>query len=215
MSGKQITTVVVAICAAVVAAPVAVGAATGSLINITDPYTAANKARVNAKGAVAVTARDGVTGVQAKIDAAGKTLVSDGGTSLTVDGTVNARPAIPAAASRFHVTAVAAASDYPIDTVPVPAGKSLAITDIVFTNVGGAGSYVRLEVATSSDAACTADVVVSRELTILAAPAYETSTASLASALVIPASAGNRCLQIFTAKSGEGNASTTVTGFSF
>jgi hypothetical protein len=41
---------VVAICLAVISAPAAVYAATGSLVNITDPVTSSSKARVTAKG---------------------------------------------------------------------------------------------------------------------------------------------------------------------
>jgi hypothetical protein len=75
LSGRQITTVVVAVCVAVIAFPVGVLAATGSLVNITDPVHKSNKARV---------------------DNGGRLYVGDGGGSLTVDGTVNGRPVAPA-----------------------------------------------------------------------------------------------------------------------
>ena len=49
-SSRQITTMVVAICAAAVLTPVAVMAATGNPVNIVDPYIGARVARVDAGG---------------------------------------------------------------------------------------------------------------------------------------------------------------------
>src|SRR5689334_7909020 len=69
-------------CAAIVALAVPVGAfaATGSLVNITDPVNDAYKARVNAVGQLAVG------------DGGGKVSVDDGGGTITVDGQVTAAP---------------------------------------------------------------------------------------------------------------------------
>lgn len=69
-TGRQLTTMVVAACIAVVAAPVGAMAATGSLINIADPANAAQVAHV---------------------DASGHLYVGDGSGALTVDGTVSAK----------------------------------------------------------------------------------------------------------------------------
>lgn len=55
-TGRQVTTIVVAIAVAIVAFPVGVFAATGSLVNITDPVTKSHKARVNASGRMLVDA---------------------------------------------------------------------------------------------------------------------------------------------------------------
>jgi hypothetical protein len=60
---------------AVIAFPVGVLAATGSLVNITDPVHKSNKARV---------------------DGGGRLYVGDGNGPLTVDGTVSGRPVAPA-----------------------------------------------------------------------------------------------------------------------
>ena len=87
LSGGHIVTIVVAICAAVVLAPVGVMAATGSFVNITDPVTAANKARVNSAGALQATQVDPTTRSAARVDG-GKLRVGDGSGGLTVDGTV-------------------------------------------------------------------------------------------------------------------------------
>jgi hypothetical protein len=75
-SGTHITVMVVAICIACVGAPVAVAASTGSFVNITDPVTAAYKARVSAKGSLLVSPRDAVSGYNAKVDSAGRQLVT-------------------------------------------------------------------------------------------------------------------------------------------
>ena len=92
-SGTHITIMVVAISLAVVGAPVAVAASTGSFINITDPVTATYKARVTAKGSLAVTPRDAATGFSAKVDVLGRQLVTG---PVTVGGKVTVMPALPA-----------------------------------------------------------------------------------------------------------------------
>jgi hypothetical protein len=74
-SGRQITTIVVAVAVAVVAFPAGVLAAGGSLVTITDPVHPARKASVSIDGAL---------------------MVGDGGKSLTVDGTVHTQPLAPA-----------------------------------------------------------------------------------------------------------------------
>lgn len=75
-SGTNVTVMVVAVCLAIVGAPVAVAASTGSFINITDPVTAAYKARVTPKGSLAVTPRDAVSGYNAKVDSLGRQQVT-------------------------------------------------------------------------------------------------------------------------------------------
>jgi hypothetical protein len=59
LSNRQLVTVVVAICAAAVLAPVSVMAATGSLVNITDPVEGARRARVTRAGTLTVETRAG------------------------------------------------------------------------------------------------------------------------------------------------------------
>ena len=60
-SSKQIVTMVVAVCAAAVLAPVGVMAATGSLVNVVDPVLADRKVRVGSAGSLQVETRPGVT----------------------------------------------------------------------------------------------------------------------------------------------------------
>ena len=60
LTGKQLVTMVVAISVAAVLTPVGVMAATGTLVNITDPNNAARKAKVTAAGALQVEQRAGL-----------------------------------------------------------------------------------------------------------------------------------------------------------
>ena len=59
-TGKQVVTMVACVCAAVVLAPVGVMAATGQLVNITDPTNANRKAKVGSSGTVYTESRAGV-----------------------------------------------------------------------------------------------------------------------------------------------------------
>jgi hypothetical protein len=88
-TNKQVAAVVVALCLGCGLAPAGAVVAR-QVFSIADPVDASHKARVNAKGGLAVTARDGATGAQAKIDSGGHALVGDGHGALTVDGSVQA-----------------------------------------------------------------------------------------------------------------------------
>ncbi|HEV2891558.1 MAG TPA: hypothetical protein VGX28_14390 [Frankiaceae bacterium] len=94
LSGGQIVTIVVAICAAVVLAPVGVMAATGQLVNIADPVTGGNQARVNSAGSLYTAQVDPSTRSVGRVDG-GKVRVGDGSGNLTVDGAVLARDMDP------------------------------------------------------------------------------------------------------------------------
>ena len=58
---KHVVTMVVALSAAVILAPVGVLAATGQLVNITDPSNSARKARVSSDGSLRVESRAGAS----------------------------------------------------------------------------------------------------------------------------------------------------------
>lgn len=74
-SSRQVVTIVVSVCAAVVFAPVALYAASISAVTISDPSHPTHKAHVTSKG---------------------RLVVGDESGPLTVDGTVKDRPATPA-----------------------------------------------------------------------------------------------------------------------
>lgn len=90
LTGRHIVTIVASICAAVVLAPVGVMAATGQLVNIADPVTGSNQARVNSGGGLHVSQVDPSTRSVGRVDG-GKVRVGDGSGNLTVDGAVLAR----------------------------------------------------------------------------------------------------------------------------
>jgi hypothetical protein len=97
LSGTNITVIVVALCAAIVLAPIGAMAASGQLVNITDPGHKNQKARVSTKGSLITSLRDAATGANAKVDAAGEQLVS-------VPGSVTAHVADPTTGVGAKVT---------------------------------------------------------------------------------------------------------------
>ena len=99
ITGRQLVAVVAMISAAIVLAPVGAVAASSVFTSIADPVHPSYKARVTAKGGLAVTTQDGATGVRAKVDRSGHAVVGDGSGALTVDGSV--RGYAPAATWHF------------------------------------------------------------------------------------------------------------------
>jgi len=61
LEARHVVAIVACVCAAAVLAPVGVMAATGSLVNITDPSYASRKARVSADGSMRVESRAAAT----------------------------------------------------------------------------------------------------------------------------------------------------------
>lgn len=59
---RHVVTMVVAVCAAAVLAPVGVMAATGQLVNIADPFSSARTARVSSDGSLRVESRAAASG---------------------------------------------------------------------------------------------------------------------------------------------------------
>lgn len=107
-SGRQITVMVVATCAAVILAPVAVAASTGNLVNITDPVNAAAKARVASTGSLATAPRDPYTGSWGRVDGGalrvgGTVHTVAGGGTQAVTGTVTAVPGPPSGPFEFSM----------------------------------------------------------------------------------------------------------------
>jgi hypothetical protein len=87
-------TIIVVTVLIVVAFPFAAFAVTGSNVFVTDA-TSGVRAKVDSKQNLQSAIHDATSGVGAKVDASGKLTVGDGSGSLTVDGTVNDRPALP------------------------------------------------------------------------------------------------------------------------
>jgi hypothetical protein len=71
----HVVAIVGSICAAVVLAPVAVNAATGTAVNIVDKFDVNSKVRISSKGTMWTTPTDPATGVTSKVDSAGRQVV--------------------------------------------------------------------------------------------------------------------------------------------
>ncbi|MDX6274675.1 MAG: hypothetical protein QOJ92_1885 [Frankiales bacterium] len=129
LSGKQIVALVAIVGATMVFTPVAVSAATGSFVNITDPTTASYKARVNSAGGLWGTLVDPVSKSQARV-IGGRLSVGDTSGPLTVDGAVDAvetKPRQP----YVMVLASAETTGTSVNNLgDVPAGKTFVIQTV-------------------------------------------------------------------------------------
>ena len=96
-TSKQVTLMIIAVCAATALTAAAVSAATGSSINITDPAQPASKARVLG-GKLSVGDGSGPLTVD------GTVRVNDWGGALTVDGTVAATDPTTSFAANENMT---------------------------------------------------------------------------------------------------------------
>ena len=118
-SSGQITVLVVAVCLAITLAPVGVMAATGQLVNITDPVNTASKARVDGS----------------------KLRVGDGDGAMSVDGRVAAAMSVP---GRPFAVSMGIAELSPDLVVVKRKGKDrLALTSAVLSNYGSFSTKVQ------------------------------------------------------------------------
>lgn len=137
---RHVVAIVVSLCAAAVLTPVAVGAATGTLTNITDPVAAANKARVSNRGGLYVSEADPYNGQFGRVDATGRRLVGDGSGALDV---VQAPPAKQFATR--DLVRLNAADNRQVLATGVGTRK-LTLTSLVVTTSGGvADTQVQLQ----------------------------------------------------------------------
>lgn len=205
LSGKNITIMVVAVCMAVVSMPAAVYASTGSFINITDPITAAYKARVSAKGSLVVSPRDAVSGYNAKIDSLGRQqvagtvmTVASGGTQA-VSGTISTQQ-LPSNGAVSASSSFVPASNPDSLTIVLPAGKSFALTDVVLADMDTTySSSVRVKVFTPTTPTCGSNAgsyigTDGATLIGLTTTAGATQSASLQTPVLVPATSTFRCI---------------------
>lgn len=86
----HVVAIVGSICTAIVLAPVAVNAATGTAVNIVDKFDLNSKVRISSKGTMWTTQTDPTTGITSKVDAAGRqVVVADMRTPASVLDTIN------------------------------------------------------------------------------------------------------------------------------
>jgi hypothetical protein len=155
-TGRQITAMVAMLSAAIVLAPVSAVAAT-SVFTISDPAHPSYKAHVSSKGGLAVTAQDRTTGVRARVDNSGRSVVGDGSGALTVDGSVNVsgnvRAYSPAATWHFTNTYAGTYFDLTLPRTDAVNLTSLFASGDSTTQVIFLGIYAAT-VPTSSTSSC-------------------------------------------------------------
>jgi hypothetical protein len=138
-TGRQITTIAVAVAAAIILAPVGVMAASGSLVNIADPGHPSRKAHVTAAGALQVAPQGTqkvsgtvkVSNVPATQKVSGTVKVSNVPATQKVSGAVTAEPGLPGLPfartgdyNRNHPLTVPAGKHFVIQTLSVLMGMT-------------------------------------------------------------------------------------------
>jgi hypothetical protein len=174
ITGRQLTIMVVAVCAAAVLTPAAVYATTGNAVNITDPVNASQKARV----------------------IGGKLAVGDGSGALTVDGAVVAKE--PASFSAFKRVVNNGNDELVIRDIA--AGGRISLGTLVMSRVTGSTPIiVQLRTFKPNTAhACTGAGLVAREIGQFSLGANATSTVNWSPSLRVPTNASEVCLVAFT-----------------
>ena len=189
ITGRQLTVMVVAVCAAAVLTPTAVYAVTGSAVNITDPVYSSSKARVSA-GKLQVGDGSGALSVD------GTVRVNDGSGALTVDGTVVA--ADPA--TSFAVTGEGLDNgNSPVLIRDTAANAGVAIGSIVLSHIAGSGvATVRLRANhPTTPGNCAAGGTNQADYGDFAVPAGDTRTITFAPLLRVPKQTSESCLYLF------------------
>ena len=203
-TGKQITTIVIAVAAAVVLMPAAVYAA-ATAVNIADPSTG-NKARVvNGKLSVG----DGAGPVS--VD--GTVRVYDGSGPLTVDGAVSVKQPSGNFSKYAFATDTGDAVLYDI-----PANAGVAISSLTAAHEVGTGpAMVRVRTLTpNTPNNCTSGGTVVDEITAITVPADDTRSASYSPPILVPKSSSEKCLIAFVfLASGTQRVAVTATGFRY
>ena len=188
ITGKQLTVMVVAVCAAAVLTPTAVYAVTGSAVNITDPVTATSKARV-------ISSRLAVGDGSGALTVDGTVHVNDGSGPLTVDGTVSTEPA-----TSFTVTGEGTDDgSSPVLIRNTAANVGVSIGSIVLSHIAGAGAAtVRLRaIHPNTTGNCSAGGTFQADYGDFAVPASDTRTLTFAPRLRVPKQASESCLYLF------------------
>jgi hypothetical protein len=141
-TGRQFTTMVVAVCLAVVAFPAGVFAASLTKVNVADSTIASRVAHVTAQGRLVTTACD--SDACAAVDA-GKVRVGDGLGTLTVDGSV-----LPYNPSTAFSRALGASQ---LIKPGLATGKVM-ITSLSFMNLSSSPAFVTIRNGNTGDPNC-------------------------------------------------------------
>jgi hypothetical protein len=185
ITGRQVTAMVIAICLAVVLVPVGAMAATGSLVNITDPVAKTHKARV---------------------DSAGRLKIGDGSGALTVDGAVLTYPSTRAFSVGYYLFGGGAT---PVLKPGLAAGTKIMITSVTISPNGTSNIAARIYLAKQdgADAHCAGGHQGTTWFYQANAIWPDTFTASFAT----PVRVTDRCAQV--GNIGNDSAYVVVTGY--
>jgi hypothetical protein len=206
ITGRQLTVMVVAVCAAAVLTPTAVYAVTGNAVNVTDPYNASQKARVSGGK---LTVGDGVGALT--VD--GTVRVGDGSGALTVDGTtVSADPS-----TAWSVYADIANNGTDILLLKdLAANAGATIGSITLSNTAASVVKVQLMARHPNSAnVCTGPGVVQDYYQLYAVPANDTRTIAFSPRLRVPKLGAESCLFLYVTGSGTDTVSITATGATY
>jgi hypothetical protein len=209
-TNRQIVAMVAAVCATVALAPVGALAATGSLVNITDPQHTSQKARVTSAGRLATAPCD--SNSCAAIDS-GTLRVGDGGGSLTVAGSVLTYPSAKAFSVTYYLHASGTPSDYVKLLKPgLNAGTTILVTSVTLTPDPTA-IRVDIEKQIGADTNCQHGTWPGTAMYFVANAAYWSSGSgsSFHASFPSPVRVTDRCALIVL--QGCGAAYVTVTGY--
>lgn len=190
ITGRQLTVMVVAVCAAAVLTPAAVSAATGSLVNITDPVTASQKARV----------------------VGGALKVSDGSGAVTVDGVVVTKDAV----TTWAATSPGLANNGTDRLLLRQAAALVGVTlgTLTMSHESGTGPVdVRVRSFQPSTAGnCAGGGTVKQEIASFVLPQDDTRTVTWAPAFRVKKQSVATCIIAFVFGSGTHSVAVTATG---
>lgn len=189
ITGRQLTVMVVAVSIAAVLTPAAVNAATGSSVNITDPFSSTAKARV----------------------VSGRLAIGDGSGAVTVDGsTVALEP--PTAWSAYDRITNDGSDQLSAKIVAANVGISLG--SLTMSRVTGtAPIIVQVRTIIPTTAGNCSSGTVAEEVGQFTLPADETRTITWAPRLRVKKTASQTCLIVHTSGGTNGDLTTVhVTG---
>lgn len=205
-TGRQLTIMVVAVCAAAVLTPAAVYAATGSAVNITDPVTTTQKARViGSKLAVG----DG----SGALTVDGTVRVNDGSGALTVDGSTVALD--PTTAWTVYADIANNGTDKLL-LRDLAANAGATIGSITLSNTSSNVVKVQLFARhPSTPGVCTSSGLVQNYYQLYSVLPNDTRTITFAPRFRVPKLSSESCLFMYVTGSGADTVSVSATGATY
>ncbi|MBV9097531.1 MAG: hypothetical protein JO079_05695 [Frankiaceae bacterium] len=197
-TGKQITTMVVAGCAAIILVPTVAVATGGTLITITDPTHSTYRAHVSNVGRL-LTTTNGTVGIAGTVG---------------VGGTVNNRDLLPVSPFSGDGSATNNGNDEIV--IAGPTTKAMALSSLVIYGTGTAPVIARLRaVEPSSPSSCTGSSTVKNETMQVLVPTNTSIAVPFATPLTVRPPAGHTyCLIAFVDVSSGGSDSTINVSYS-